>query len=64
MKKLTLLIASLSISVSILSAFPMVHADEIDTTVPLEETTQQETTPPEDEVLPLSWNPQPDEVNY
>lgn len=64
MKKLTLFLASLLICVSILSSFPVVYADEIGTTVPPEETTQQETTPPEDEALPLSWNPQPDEVNY
>lgn len=63
MKKITVLIASLSISISILSAFPVVRADKIDTTVPPDEITQQETTLPENEVLPLFCDPQHDEIN-
>lgn len=63
MKKLISLLASLLICVSILSAFPVVYADEIDTTVEPAETTQQETTPLEDVALPAIWDPQPDEVN-
>lgn len=63
MKKLISIIASLLVCVSILSAFPVVYADEIDTTVPPVETTQQETTPPEEEALPAIWDPQSEEVN-
>lgn len=63
MKKLISIIASLLICVTIFSAFPVVYADEIDTTVPPEETTYQETIPPIEGTVPAFWNPQPDEVN-
>lgn len=63
MKMLNSIIASLLICITIFSAFPVVYADEIDTTVPPEETTYQETVPSEEEVVPAFWNPQPDEVN-
>lgn len=63
MKKLISIIASLLICVAIFSAFPVVYADEVDTTIPPEETTYKETVPPEEEVVPVIWDPQPDEVN-
>lgn len=63
MKKLISIIASLLICVTIFSAFPVVYADEINTTVPPEETTYQETVPPEEKAAPAFWSPQPDEVN-
>lgn len=62
MKKLISIIASLLVCVSILSVFPVVYADEIDTTIRPEETTQQETTPAEDDALPAIWDPQSEEV--
>lgn len=63
MKKLITIIVSVLVCASMLSVIPAVYADEIETTVPPEETTQQETTPAEDDALPAIWDPQSEEVN-
>lgn len=63
MKKLITIIITVLVCASMLSAIPAVYADEIDTTVPPEEISQQETTPPEEEALPAFWDPQSEEVN-
>lgn len=56
MKRIIYIIASLLICASISSAFPVVYADEIDTTVPPEETILQEATPSEEEAAPAFYD--------